>query len=487
MDKLRKNMSLWLLAACCVVPPCGFAKSNRNPAAPATSPKLASGHANPLLDFLFTADPTAVEHDGRLYVYATNDHQQYETVGREGRNTYEHIKSLAMLSTDDMVNWTFHGVIRTDSIAPWIIASWAPSIIKRKESDGQTHFYLYFSNSGFGTGVLTATSPVGPWSSPLDKSLIDANSPGLGDCKVPFDPGAVIDGQGNGWLAFGAGTARIMRLGPDLTSIGSEIKEIKAPHHFEANELNYINDTFVYTYNTDWKAHDDWSLSSEKPTQCSMVYMTSPTPLDPDSWQYGNNYLKNPGDYGFDYSNNHTHLQKFKGRWYIFYHTLALQRSFNTDGGFRSVCADEIEVDENAPRISMGRPTLKGATQTQPLDPFATQQAETTAATQDIRFRPAGEPGNLWVAPQQGKTGIICVRGARFSPSPSRLQVVAAGQGTIEVHLDSPDGRLLASVDIDQPQMKKLETGVQGDFQGHADLFLILKGDGLWFDSWNFK
>lgn len=104
MDKLRKNMSLWLLAACCVVPPCGFAKSNRNPAAPATSPKLASGHANPLLDFLFTADPTAVEHDGRLYVYATNDHQQYETVGREGRNTYEHIKSLAMLSTDDMVN-----------------------------------------------------------------------------------------------------------------------------------------------------------------------------------------------------------------------------------------------------------------------------------------------------------------------------------------------------------------------------------------------
>ncbi len=135
----------------------------------------------------------------------------------------------------------------------------------------------------------------------------------------------------------------------------------------------------------------------------------------------------------------------------------------------------------------MGRQTLKGVAQTQPLDPFATQQAETTAATQDIRFRPAGQPGNLWVAPQQGKTGIICVRGAKFSTSPSRLQVVAAGQGTIEVHLDSPDGRLLASVDIDQPQMRKLETGVQADFQGHTDLFLILKGDGLWFDSWNFK
>ena len=42
------------------------------------SPKLTSNDANPLLDFMFTADPTAVEYNGRIYVYATNDHQQYE-------------------------------------------------------------------------------------------------------------------------------------------------------------------------------------------------------------------------------------------------------------------------------------------------------------------------------------------------------------------------------------------------------------------------
>ena len=44
------------------------------------SPKLTSDNANPLLDFMFTADPTAVEYEGRIYVYATNDHQQYENV-----------------------------------------------------------------------------------------------------------------------------------------------------------------------------------------------------------------------------------------------------------------------------------------------------------------------------------------------------------------------------------------------------------------------
>ena len=75
---------------------------------PDVSPNLTSGDGNPLLDFMFTADPTAVEYKGRIYVYATNDQQQYETIGGYGKNSYEYIKSLVMMSTDDMTNWTYH-------------------------------------------------------------------------------------------------------------------------------------------------------------------------------------------------------------------------------------------------------------------------------------------------------------------------------------------------------------------------------------------
>ena len=124
------------------------------------SPKFSTGNANPLLDFQYMADPTAVVHDGRIYVYGTNDHQQYDVVGRNGKNTYQHIHSLTMVSSDDMVNWTYHGVINVKALAPWGMASWAPSIASRKEADGKTHFYLYYSNSGSGVGMLTATSPV---------------------------------------------------------------------------------------------------------------------------------------------------------------------------------------------------------------------------------------------------------------------------------------------------------------------------------------
>ena len=117
--------------------------------------------------------------------------------------------------------------------------------------------------------------------------------------KAAFDPGVVIDDKGKGWLTVGGGCARIMRLGKDMISVDGPIKPIRAPHHFEANELNYINGTYVYTYNIDWQDFSDWPLPTEKPTTCCMSYMTSKTPLVTKRWKYQHNYMKNPGDYGF--------------------------------------------------------------------------------------------------------------------------------------------------------------------------------------------
>ena len=162
--------------------------------------------ANPISPNVFCADPTGVEYNGRLYIYGTNDHQEYEAVGDDGKNGYAHIKSIVMLSTDDMVNWEYHGFIDVAKIAPWIVNSWAPSVTSRVEADGKTHFYLYFSNSGCGVGVLTAEHPLGPWSDPLGKPLIYQNMPGLENCPAPFDPGVCLDENGTGWLAFGGGT-----------------------------------------------------------------------------------------------------------------------------------------------------------------------------------------------------------------------------------------------------------------------------------------
>lgn len=457
----------------------------------AETTKLATGNHNPILDFLFTADPTAVEYEGRLYVYGTNDHQQFDSVGVNGKNSYEKIKSLAMMSTDDMVNWTYHGLIPTGELAPWIIASWAPSVDKRVEADGKTHFYLYFSNSGYGVGVLTATSPVGPWTSPLNKSLVDAHTPGLGDCTVPFDPGVVVVNDTLAYIAFGAGGhSRIAKLGKDMTSIDSQMMTLPTAFLFEANELNYIDSTFVYTYNMDWSKHQPWNFHGEAPTNCCMTYMTSKTPLVTDSWRYEHDYCDNPGLYdGMDYGNNHTHLHKYMGRWYLFNHSQDIMRQHGTTGGFRCMTVDEIEVIEHPLDIKKVNMTRKGVSQIKALDPYKRVEAETVCATNNAHFEPSGEQGNMvaMVGSQQvtkisPDMAVLKVSRVDFRQGSKRMNLMLSGKGTVEIHEGSHTGRLLGKASVNSRDWRSVACSVKA--KGEQDLVFVLRGGDLRFDYW---
>ena len=391
---------------------------------------------NPISSDFFCADPTAVEYNGRLYVYGTNDHQQFEAAGPDVDNTYEKIKSLLVFSTADMVNWTYHGEINVGEIAPWIMASWAPSIVSREEADGKTHFYLYFSNSGVGTGVITSTDPVTGWTDPLGHCLVTGDTPGLSDCPNPFDPGAVIDDNGVGWLSFGAGKAsggtdympgsvRIVRLGEDMISFDSEFKQIPAPYSFEASELNYINGTYVYTYCSDWNDHSEqWDFDCPAPGGCGMVYMTTKTPLDPTSWKMKGECFRQPGEVGFDYSNNHTHMHKFKGKWYMFYHTLMLKHGMGITGGYRSMGVDEIVVDEKNVKIEDKGGTKKGASQNGVFSPYEEHSSAELVGTAQIDYDMTDPYAPIVSAKQTGSW--TAVRGVQFTESEAASQPTTA-------------------------------------------------------------
>ncbi|MGN8055458.1 glycoside hydrolase family 43 protein [Pedobacter sp. 22163] len=462
------------------------------------SPKLSSNNANPLLDFMFTADPTAVEYNGRIYVYATHDHQQYEHVGKDGKNSYERIRTLVMMSSDDMVNWTYHGLINTAELAPWSQNSWAPSITSRKEADGKTHFYLYYSNGGGGSAMLTSTSPVGPWKDPLGKNIIDRSVSGV-DVGAPFDPGVLIDDQGTGWLTFGGGTpktkympdnARIVKLGKDMISLASDVAKIPAPYFNEASDLNFINGTWVYSYCTDWGERTEWPYSNiDKPTKCNISYMTSKTPLIPDSWKYRDNYFKNTGDVNVGpLTNNHSHLFKFKGKYYLAYHAMYLQDYFGTKGGFRNVGIEPIQVDEKNVNIPMVNATFKGPSQLNPLNPFVLQQAETTAGTSgQVQFEAFGNPGNM-VAKGKADQQCIMVRGADFSKQiPARFEARVKGKGTIDVYVNNLKGTPLVSLTCDEKEWttrsKKINLKIDKVVE---NVYFVFNGAGFLFDEWKF-
>lgn len=433
--------------------------------------------ANPISSIVYCADPTAVEYNGRLYVYGTNDHEQYEN---SDKNTYEKIKSLVCFSTDDMTNWTYHGTIDVGSISPWIINSWAPSICSRVEEDGLTHFYMYYSNSGCGVGVITATNPEGPWSDPLGKPLIDFQMKGLENVPNPFDPGVCIDDKGTGWLSFGGGispngtkampgTSRVVKLGKDMISTDSDYIEINAPNFYEASELNFVDGTYVYTFNSNWEPGSD----------CSMNYMTTKTPLVSDSWIYKGKYFKNPGRMGFDDSNNHTHFHQFKGEWYIFYHSLCLQRAAGVEGGFRSLCVNKLNLQSGSEVVIKDSPAyLKGVSSIKNLNPFETVKGSTFSTSAEVSFNQDNLPEAL------SSCSWIFVKNADFTTVPAGVLVEAEGQGTIQIFADAINNAPLATVKLSNK--KVYEEAVNLKIKGIHNLYFVFSEPKISLKSWRF-
>jgi arabinoxylan arabinofuranohydrolase len=218
--------------------------------------------------------------------------------------------------------------------------------------------------------------------------------------------------------------------------------------------------------------------------------MTSKTPLNQDSWKYRDIYFKNTGEINVGpFTNNHTHLFKFKEKYYITYHAMYLQDYFDTKGGFRNVGIDEMQVDEgNGVNITMGKATFKGTSQLNPLNPFVLQQAETTAGTSGkVRFEADGKVGNM-VAMGIADKQCLMVRGADFSKQiPSRFEARVKGKGKIDVYVNNLKGTPLVSLLVDRKEWtslsKKIELKID---KGVGNIYFVFNGENFLFDEWKF-
>lgn len=455
-------------------------------------------NANPISGSIFCADPTAVEYEGRLYVYGTNDTQQAEN---DTTNDYDQIKSLVVFSTDDMVNWVYHGRIETGEIAPWVNTSWAPSIVSRVEADGLTHFYLYFSYNGSGVGVLTSTNPVTGWTDPLGKPLVDKNTPGLENCPAPFDPGVCIDENGTGWLSFGGGAPpdkakihsfvpKIVKLGEDMLSFDSEFVSIDAPYFFEASELNYIDGTYYYTYCNDWQTRgSEWDYEGmDKPPSCSMAYLTTKTPLDSESWEYRGAYFYNSGQNaegqsGMRWGNNHTHFCEYQGTNYILHHTLMLEELSGGTAGFRSMMVDYLPMDTATGEIPITAATRKGVSQIKLLDPYIENSGAVMFTSADTGYTEGADPA----AKSTADGAWIYVRGADFGYGASAFTADVKGKGRIEIRLDDVNSDAVSFIEFDSNEYTKVRSTDFAQFDGrNHNIYLVFSDADIELKSWQF-
>ena len=362
-----------------------------------------TGNHNPLMGHKFGADPFGMEYDGRLYVYMTDDHM-FDSNGRFIDGGYSDIRNISIISSADLVNWTDHGaqpIAGSGGAAKWASNSWAPCAA-HKTIDGKEKFFLYFADNGGGVGVVTSDTPYGPWKDPLGHALISRSTPNCSGSKVPwlFDPAVLIDDDGIAYLYFGGGTdglsasdpgsARCVQLGDDMVSIVGEPVEIRPPYLFEDSGINKVGGKYLYSYCSNWTGNSN-------PGVAKIAYMTSDKPLGP--FEYVGAFFDNPGDVSWagGGGNNHHAVIKFKGKYYILYHTrtlkAAMKRSdewrniITNDAELRSTCMSELSVDEKNGKFNYLRAsatTEAGVGQLQDFDPYVKVEGETMAWCRDV-------------------------------------------------------------------------------------------------------
>ena len=464
----------------------------RDDSLPDLSTGLVKGAVgNPLMTSRLTADPWAMEYNGRLYIYGTNDSQQYE-LAPDANNNYARINTLNCYSSADMVNWTDHGTIAVagpKGAATWAGNSWAPAAC-HKTIDGKEKFFLYFANSANSIGVLTADSPTGPWTDPIGKALIDRS---VGNCAANdvqwlFDPAVLIDDDGQGYLYFGGfgdskgsaynknpKCARVIKLGDDMVSTVGDAVTIDAPYMFEDSGINKINGKYYYSYCTNWTSE---AGANKYVGQATIAVMESDNPMTGFKWV--GTVLKNPGSTFGASGNNHHCFTEFKGTMYAFYHTKADTLRVGTKEDYRTSYVNELNMGEkgdftnNDGTLAVTTMSRNGVDAIATLNPYDTVQAETFAMADTV--------GTVL----NEETNTVAEWATNYSVYNGKTGAYVA---TAEVDFGT-DGASKVTVkvcDEENPEYREVTVDLKKKITGKHTIGFVFDKLGIKMDSWKFE
>jgi len=422
----------------------------------------------PLVSHRYAAEPTGIEWNGRLYLFCSND---------DDNNTNSYLMhSIVCFSTDDLKNWTDHGVVFDASSTSWAGYCWAPSVVSNNNT-----FYLYFGNGVGGVGVATSSVPTGPFTDALGGPLVGDATPGAaGSNQWYFDPCAFVDDDGQGYLYFGGNAtnnARVLRLNSDLISVNGAALPMDETNFFRASQMHKRNGIYYFTY------------SSQPPAQ--ILCMTNSNPLS--GFQYSGMVLDNP-PYNFGSNSQHSFFT-YKGAWYCAYHNriVASQNGIPTDVK-RNVCLDAASYGSSG-ALQTVSPTADGLAQLKSLNPYARVEAETLAQQSGVKPIICSEGGLLMNITTNGSW--IRVRGVDFGTGASQfLARVACNNSSgnrIELHLDSLAGTTIGTCAVGftgGPQTWTNAACAVSAVTGAHDLYMVFKNDSgstlFNFNWWRF-
>lgn len=435
---------------------------------------------NPFVQTCYTTDPAPMVSGDRLYLYTGHD---------EDNADFFWMQEWRVYSTDDMVNWTDHGSPLAIEDFSWADdRAWAPQCVER---NGKFYLYVPLHSSLSGTmaiGVAVGDSPIGPFKDALGAPLVDGSWDYI-------DPTVFIDDDGQAYLFWGNPKLYYAKLNKDMVSIMGEVHEVEqtiegfGQHKFVPMEPDkkyhstYTEGPWFYKRNGKY-----YMVYAAGGIPEHIGYSMSDSPVGP--WHYKGVIMPQCDTNSFT---NHAGIIDYKGKSYFFYHTGKLPGG----GGFaRSVAVEAFDynADGTLPTIL---PSEKGVAPVGKLDPFKRNEAETMAWSEGVSTEPNAMTGVYVSEIHNGD--FIKVSNVNFGNGVrGKFGVSVASAlrgGTIEVHIGSLDGPLVAEVFVPGTggweNWRYIETDVSKEVSGVHDIYFLFKGRKgpklFNFDYWMFK
>lgn len=304
----------------------------------------ASIQKNPIIQGYY-ADPEVMysEKTGRYYIYPTCD-----GIPNWGSTQFK------AFSSSDLVNWKEEGGILDLKNVSWAKKNaWAPSIIEKKQADGNYKYYYYFTAEKQ-IGVAISDHPTGPF--------IDSGKPLIGR-ELPkgmprgqnIDPDVFTDPvSGNTYLYWGNYYMAVCELNDDMVSVKPNTTRILIghdAHYSEAAHVFYRNGYYYFT----------WSKNDTRSTEYEVRYVRSKSPVGPINPAESQVVICKKPEQGIYATGHHSVVQvPGKDEWYIVYHRFKFPDAVTKgrDAGYhREVCIDKLEFNTDG-TIKKVVPTL---------------------------------------------------------------------------------------------------------------------------------
>jgi hypothetical protein len=392
---------------------------------------------NPVIRDQFSADPTARVFNGRVYLYPSHD-----IMPPEGqRQDWFCMEDYHVFSSENLTDWTDHGVIVTQNKVPWVrpnsYAMWAPDCVYR---NGKYYFYFPAATSegrGFGVGVAVADKPEGPF--------VCEPQPIKGINGI--DPCVLLASDGNAYIFWGAG--RCAKLKDNMKELADDTPKetVKwGDREFEMMGVNCLKDLpnrqaegpFAFEYNGNYYLTYPYVRENTE----VLGYAMSKNPMGPYEYK-GLIMAEQPNGCW----TNHHSIVNYKGQWYLFYHHNYFSPS---DDKRRSTCIEKLYFNPDG-TIQEVKQTLRGvginqATEKIEIDRYSSASADVTTQLIDTvnTFR-------SYEATLPAKGSWLKYNDIDFSCLTDGYLVISAkapANTKFYVREKSADGKILAKIDM---------------------------------------